>query len=125
MLTGKLRRLWLAGLWLCLLILARRHARAISRVFVKWLRSPAGWAMIAGGIFYGLTWPLDKHLLNLPGPLNMFLEELSDSIATMLILLSSVWTYDTINSHKPCARKTSGFGAPRRLAELEGAVRNT
>jgi hypothetical protein len=113
--TGKLRRLWLAGLWLCLLILARRHARAILRVFVEWLRRPAGGLMIAAGIFYGLTWPLDKHLLNLPGPLNMFLEELGDSIATMLILLSSAWTCDGVNVHQFRERQTSIVGRPQRL----------
>ena len=97
LLTGKLRRVWLAGLWLALLIIARRDVRKIFQVFASWLRTPSGCVMILGGVFYGATWPLDKHLLNLPGPLNMFLEELGDSIATLLILQSSLWASRSIN----------------------------
>jgi hypothetical protein len=98
LLTGKLRRVWLAGLWLALLIIARREVRSIFQVFVSWLRTPSGCVMILGGVFYAATWPLDKHLLHLSGPLNMFLEELGDSIATLLILQSSLWAGRAINA---------------------------
>lgn len=106
LLTGKLRRVWLAGLWLALLIVARREVRNIFQVFVSWLRTPSGCVMILGGVFYAATWPLDKHLLDLPGPLNMFLEELGDSIATLLILQSSLWAGHAINAQPaPPAQK--------------------
>jgi hypothetical protein len=101
LLTGKLRRVWLAGLWLALLMIARREVREIFQVFVSWLRTPSGWVMILGGVFYGATWPLDKYLLDLPKPLNMFLEELGDSIATLLILQSSLWAGRAINARPP------------------------
>jgi len=92
-LTSKPKKILLASCWLLLLIVALRHVRPICQAFVRWLRTPAGCIMIVGGIFYGLTWPFDKELFNLPKSQNMFLEELGDSIATMLILLSGVWTW--------------------------------
>ncbi len=93
MFTGKLRRLWMAGGWMLLLFITRDCWRKMFSIFGRWVRMPAGFMMIAGGIFYTLTWPFDKGLFNLATPLNMFLEELGDSIATTLILLSGVLTW--------------------------------
>ena len=101
MLTGKGRRIWLSVSWVIMLFIARDCLRNMFSIFVRWVRTPAGLVMIAGGIFYAVTWPFDKRLFHLETSLNVFLEELGDSIATMLLLLSGVWTWRAVSSYVP------------------------
>ena len=120
MLTGKLRRLWLMGCWLLLLFITLGCWRNIFSTFGQWVHTPAGFIMITGGIFYALTWPFDKHLFDLAIPLNMFLEELGDSIATTLILLSGVWTWRESEQMSGRASKFVHTTAENTNSDTEG-----
>ena len=91
--TGAPRNVWLAVLWTWLLSAARGDMREMCQVFVHWLRTPAGRFMLAAGLFYAVTWPLDKKVFELTRSLNMFLEELGDSMAAILVLFSGIATW--------------------------------
>jgi hypothetical protein len=94
-LDGRPRDVWLGSLWLVLFVLFLRQPRAIWGQFTLWVRRPAGWLMIAGGVSYALSWPLDKSLVQLTSENLMFLEECADSLATAFILFSAVATFRT------------------------------
>jgi hypothetical protein len=98
LLDGKVRNAWLGVLWCVLLVVGWRERTAIWRCFVTWLRSPAGWIMVAAGCFYALTWPLDKEFLPLEKKTSTFIEELGDSTATLLMMLSAICTLRSENS---------------------------
>ena len=90
---GTPRNVWLAFLWTWLSLTARDDLREMFRVFVRWLRTPAGRLMLVAGLLYALTWPFDKKAFELTKSLNVFLEELGDSMAAILVLVSGITTW--------------------------------
>ena len=90
--TGAPRNLSLAGCWMGLLIAARGEMREMYQAFMSWLRSPAGRLMLGGGLCYAATWPFDKGFFEFTRATHMFLEELGDSMASVLVLVSAITT---------------------------------
>jgi hypothetical protein len=91
--TGTPRNVWLAFFWTWLLIAARGDTQEMCQVFVRWLRAPAGRLMLGAGLLYAMTWTFDKKVFELTRSLNMFLEELGDSMAAILVLVSGITTF--------------------------------
>ena len=90
--TATPRNVGLVFLWTWLLLAMRRDRREMCQVFMRWLRTPAGQVMLMAGLLYALTWLFDKKVFHLTSSLNMFLEELGDSMAAVLVLLSGITT---------------------------------
>lgn len=114
--TGTPRNVWLACLWTWLLLTARGDLRETCQVFIGWLRTPAARLMIVAGLFYAMTWPFDKKMFELMR-LNMFLEELGDSTAAILVLGSGIITL------RQRARVPSPTVARRGEREIAESVR--
>jgi len=91
--TGTPRNITLAFLWTWLLLTALNDRTEIFQLFVSWLRTPAGRLMLVAGLLYAMTWPFDKRVFELTRSLNLFLEELGDSLAGILVLVSGITTW--------------------------------
>jgi hypothetical protein len=115
--TGTPRNLWLAFLWTWLLVTARRDVREMCQVFVSWLHTPAARLMLVAGLFYLVSWPFDKKVFTLARSMNMFLEELADSMAAILVLVSGIATW----CHR--ARVPRRNAPPRAQREIVESVR--
>ena len=68
------------------------NAKKTWSAFLDWVRTLQGFIIIAAGLFYGVAEVFDKNLLDLHFETNIFLEELLDSSATSLMLLSAALT---------------------------------
>jgi hypothetical protein len=107
--TGIARNVWLASLWTWLLFAARGDVREMCQVFLRWLRTPAGRLMLAAGLLYAMTWPFDKRVFGLTRSLNIFLEELGDSIAAILVLVSGITAWrQRVRPHKMSLGEPNG-----------------
>jgi hypothetical protein len=90
--TGARRNLIILCLWTTLGAVGWKVRGSIWRTFTHWLGTGAGKLMLVAGALYGLTWPLDKEFLPLAKGTSMFVEELGDSSATLLICFSAALT---------------------------------
>ncbi len=115
--TGTPRNSCLVFLWTWLLVAARGDMREMFQAFVGWLRTPAARLMLVAGLLYAVTWPFDKKVFALTRSLNMFLEELADSTAAILVLASGMTTW----RHR--ARKPAHNAPPRTQPKILESVR--
>ncbi len=86
------RNYWLIAAWSIALVIFLLNARKTWSAFLDWVTTLQGFIIIAAGLFYGVADVFDKNLLDLHFETNMFVEELLDSSATSLMLLSAALT---------------------------------
>ncbi len=86
------RNYWLIAVWMIAIVIFLLNAKKTWSAFLDWVRTLQGFIIIAAGLFYGVADVFDKNLLDLPFETNIFLEELLDSSATSLMLLSAALT---------------------------------
>lgn len=101
LLDGRSRAVWLGALWLVVLMLFLRQAQETWSAFLRWVGTRAGRLLLVGGLAYVLAWPLDKRLILIPRPTLLFLEELVETAATLLMLFSAVATYQLRTEPQP------------------------
>ena len=90
--SGARRNVIILCSWAALALMGWKERRLVWRVFIQWVRMLPGKLMLAAGLLYALTWPLDKEFLPLPKRSSMFVEELGDSGATLLMFLSAAYS---------------------------------
>ncbi len=93
--SGFGRNLWLGVAWLVFLLIFSFHARKLCKIFLTWLNSLAGRTMLLAGLFFILAWPLDKNVFPISRLSAQFYEELLELNASILMLLSSCFSFLT------------------------------
>jgi hypothetical protein len=86
--TGK--RILLLTCWGVALLFFLKHARQTWNLFKRWIRSLAGICILVGGVCYFIGLPFDKNAFGIEPGLNLFLEEIAESIATIWMLISAI-----------------------------------
>ena len=77
--------------WLILGAFAWQHRRELVGNTLLFIKSLPGIFILAGGVLYVIAWPLDRtHVLPLSDRQAMFVEELIECHATMLLLIAAV-----------------------------------
>ncbi len=87
--TGKGRLFLLGALWLALLTTALPRFGLVYRVGIAFLGTRSGVLVLLAGSLYLLSWPFDKHIFHFSRPTDMFLEELVEAHAGLLLLISA------------------------------------
>lgn len=76
--------------WVGYFIIAAGHRRVLVTGFVAFCRSSNGRLAIAGGVFFFAGWPFDRLKYTLLGLSSVFVEEMLEFHASMLLLLAGV-----------------------------------
>ncbi len=93
--SGFGRNLWLGVAWFLFLLIFLFHARKLCKIFLPWLNSTAGRTMLLAGLFFILALPLDKKVFPISKLCALFYEELLESNASILMLLSAYFSLPT------------------------------
>ncbi len=86
------RDYWLTAAWIVVVGFFLFNARETLSALLAWLKTPQGLVIMAAGLFYFASVPVDDNLLNYESKTNKYLEENMDNIATSLMLLCAVLT---------------------------------
>jgi len=90
MVNGLGRNLILGLMWLGLLLACALNVRRLSTIFLAWVKSPAGHAILLAGLFLFLGRPFDRNAFVIPKSAAQFCEELCESNGYLLLFLSSI-----------------------------------
>jgi hypothetical protein len=111
MVNGLGRNLVLGLIWVAFLTRCAMNARRLWPVFLTWVKSPAGHAILLAGLLLILSQPFDKNTFAISKPVAQFCEELFESNGYLLLLLSSILSLRFL------ARKSS---LPERIQKTRG-----
>jgi hypothetical protein len=90
MVNGLGRNILLGLMWLALLIACALRARKLLPVFLAWVKTPAGNAIVLAGVLLVLGRPFDGKVFGMPASAAQLCEELLEVNGYMLVLLSSI-----------------------------------
>lgn len=90
MVNGLGRNLMLGLMWLAFLLVCALNVRRLSTVFLTWVKSPAGHAILLAGLLLFLSCPFDEKAFAIPRSVAQLCEELFESNAYLLLFLSSI-----------------------------------
>jgi len=80
-----------------------RRWRDVMRYFLVWVKTTPGKLLIAAGVAYALSWPFDHAVIPLPRDQLYFGEELADSLATTLMLLTAILVFRDLRRSRRAA----------------------
>lgn len=126
MVNGFGRNLMLGSMWLVFLVVCAVNIRKLSAIFLAWVRSPAGGAVLLAGLFLFLGRRFDKNAFAISKSDVQFYEELFELNAYLLLLLSSMLSLRSSARKRRalhCIRKTDhGRGAEGESSRLADEV---
>lgn len=101
--SGDGKKYFLISCWIISLGFFLVHAKPTWRAFMAWLRTSAGLTISLGGVFYLLGMPFDKKAFDISYDLNVLLEEILESVATLWMLISAVLSilYFRLSNERP------------------------
>jgi hypothetical protein len=114
MVNGLGRNLLLGSMWLALLIACALRARRLLTVFLAWVKTPAGNAIVLAGALLVLGRPFDGKVFGLPVSTAQLCEELLEVNGYMLVLLSSILGLRSAVKRRRAARRVEETGVPGR-----------
>lgn len=91
--NGAIRDAWLGGLWVLGLLWFLRHRTAAWQTFRTWCRTPDAQCLFISGALWTASMAVDKLKPHALQPLSLFVEELVETNATWLMLVSAVLTW--------------------------------
>lgn len=98
--SGVGKKYLLVSCWLIALGFFLRFTKPTWTAFTGWLKTAGGICMVLGGIFYLLGMPFDKKAFGISYDLNILLEELLESVATLLMLVSAFMSFLRVSELK-------------------------
>jgi len=90
MVNGLGRNLMLGSMWLGFLLACALNVRRLPTIFLAWVKSPAGHAILLAGLFLVLGKPFDENVFAISESTAQFCEELFEANGYLLLLLSAI-----------------------------------